>query len=559
MKNLKMSKKIITSFGVVIVCFLVTIAIMISGVLFTGNNYTQFYKDSSEALLKVESTRLEMQRLLKYVAYGAADPNTDAAKDWFNKANECADMIQENIVWFQENYDGDLTLLNQFETENNSCRSVRMQIASYSYNEGTIAAAIDLLLHQYNTRVDETTETLDAFEIQLNQEAEAQYENSMFMQKLIIVVSAAISVLALFITVLMAMMLYRSVVPPVREMQDVMKKVENGDVHAALNYTAKDELGELADSIRYTLDFLKDVISDETMIFTEMGNGNFCVRSGISEKYVGDFKGIFQAMNALKENMSDVLSQINHSADEVANGSDQVSSGSQALAHGATEQASSVEELAITTGDIAVKVNQNAENARQANRAAAIVKENADKSRRRMKEMVSAINDISEKSGEVGKIIKTIEDIAFQTNILALNAAVEAARAGDAGKGFTVVADEVRTLAGKSAEASQSTSVLIEASIEAVEKGIKIAKETAEALQEVLGGVEEVSATIEKITLASEEQATAIQQVNQGVDQISNVVQTNSTTAEQSASASQELAGQAQVLKNLIARFKFEY
>ncbi len=558
MKNLKMSKKIVTSFGVVIICFLITVVIMITGVVSTGNNYTQFYTESSEALLKVESTRLELQRLLKYAGYGAADPDTERARDWFSKATACADLIHENVKWFQEHYDGDLTLLNQFKVENDNCSSIRMQIESYSYNEATIAAAIDLLLNDYNTMVDDSTETLVAFADQVSAEAEEAYETSMTTQSTLITISIIIAVIALILTITMALMLFKSVVPPVREMQEVMKQVENGNVHAELSYTAKDELGELADSIRVTVQFLKDVISDETMIFTEMGNGNFSVNSGMAEKYIGDFKGIYTALRALKMNINDVLNQINQSADQVADGSDQVSSGSQALAQGATEQASSVEELAATTNEISVKVNQNADNARQANTIATSVKENADRSRTHMQEMMGAIEDISARSNEVGKIIKTIEDIAFQTNILALNAAVEAARAGDAGKGFAVVADEVRSLAGKSAEASQNTSVLIEASIQAVERGIKIANETAEALNEVVEGVEEVSTTIEKITVASDEQATAVHQVNQGVDQISSVVQTNSATAEQSAAASEELAGQAQVLKSLIARFKLE-
>lgn len=181
----------------------------------------------------------------------------------------------------------------------------------------------------------------------------------------------------------------------------------------------------------------------------------------------------------------------------------------------------------------------------------------AKESSQRMKEMLTAMDDINQGSGEISKIIKTIEDIAFQTNILALNAAVEAARAGEAGKGFAVVADEVRNLAGKSADASKNTSSLIEGSLHAVERGTKIASETALALDEVVNGVEDVSAAINEISAASADQASSARQVTQGIDQISSVVQTNSATAQESAAASEELSGQAQILKNLVGQFKF--
>lgn len=217
-----------------------------------------------------------------------------------------------------------------------------------------------------------------------------------------------------------------------------------------------------------------------------------------------------------------------------------------------------MEELAATINEISNQVKSNAENAHNVNKLADDVGLKMTESNQQMQTMIEAMKEISSSSSEIGKIIKTIEDIAFQTNILALNAAVEAARAGEAGKGFAVVADEVRNLASKSAEASKNTAVLIESSILAVEKGTKIADETAHTLLESVEGAQKVTRTIDQISKASEEQASSISQITQGIDQISNVVQTNSATAEESAAASEELSGQAQILKGLISQFKLK-
>ena len=238
--------------------------------------------------------------------------------------------------------------------------------------------------------------------------------------------------------------------------------------------------------------------------------------------------------------------------------SDQVSSGAQALSQGATEQASSVEELAASINEISNNINQTAQQAQDASDKSMQVGEKAGESNNRMHDMLQAMADINASSGEIGKIIKTIEDIAFQTNILALNAAVEAARAGAAGKGFAVVADEVRNLASKSAEASKNTAVLIENSLQAVENGKRIADETAQSLEVVISDIQEASSLMGSIAKAATDQAESISQITLGIDQISSVVQTNSATAEESAAASEELSGQAQILNELVRKFRLD-
>ncbi|NCC88476.1 MAG: hypothetical protein EOM05_11555 [Clostridia bacterium] len=258
------------------------------------------------------------------------------------------------------------------------------------------------------------------------------------------------------------------------------------------------------------------------------------------------------------EMLNSTLYEFNVASDQVASGSNQVASGAQALSQGATEQASSIEELSATVNEITTQIKETAENAEKAKQISIDASVATNQSQQQMEKMIAAMNEISNTSNEIGKIIKNIDDIAFQTNILALNAAVEAARAGLAGKGFAVVAEEVRNLAGKSAESAKITATLIESSLNAINNGSKIVSDTAKSLEDVVIGSKNSSEVIQSIADASIEQSQSIAQVNIGIGQISDVVQTNSATAEESAAASEELSGQAQMLKELISKFKLK-
>ena len=274
-----------------------------------------------------------------------------------------------------------------------------------------------------------------------------------------------------------------------------------------------------------------------------------------TEPFVGDFENIEKSFMKFSKEMSSTLEQINLASEQVASGSEQVSCGAQMLAQGATEQAASIEDLSNIINVISEDIIQNANNAKEANELAQRTGNSIVLSNEKMREMTIAMNDISDKSNEISKIIKTIDDIAFQTNILALNAAVEAARAGSAGKGFAVVADEVRNLAQKSAEAAKDTAVLIAGTVESVENGSKIADDTAKSLLEIVDDATKTVQMMVDITDASEKQASS-RQHRESISQISSVVQTNSATAEESSAASEELTGQSQLLKDLVSGFK---
>lgn len=354
--------------------------------------------------------------------------------------------------------------------------------------------------------------------------------------------------------ILLCLMIVKSISKPLDDLVYATEQFSKGDLSAEINYQSQNEIGKLADSLRSVFTSLQNVVREISYTLEKISDKDISMDS--IRNYAGDFAPISTSMNTILNSLNEFFSIIQVSAEQVRSGSGQVSSSAQELAQGATEQASTIEEVSASIFDVSQKVKENSNNVLQAVEFIDSTTKHVKDSNLQMKEMLSAMEEIETSSSEIRKIIKVIEDIAFQTNILALNAAVEAARAGEAGKGFSVVAEEVRNLAAKSADAANQTTQLIESSIHKVSEGSLIANNTAQVLDEATLQIENVEKQIREIEKASDLQANAMLEISQGIEQVSAVVQTNSATSEESAAASEELTAQADMLKEELIKFK---
>ncbi len=555
LKNMKIGKKLIATF--ILVAFISSIGSVVG--FFMLQNMDSGY---GNALIKYGFAQGDVGRLsaefnnsrsiLQEMIIAADQQTIQSAVDNLDKSGAAIDQdlaeIQKTLVgvtetghynMIQENLEAYKDLKSrvvELALENNDEQANRLLVTEGAPIFDNLTTSISTLFSEKTSKGDQISADLTA------------QRNTTTVSML------AILVITLVLSLIIALAISRSISRPVKDMVEAARKMAKGDLQVQVSVNSRDEIGQLSAAFTESIASIRSYIADITNVLGEIERGNLTVIPALD--YNGDYADLKDSCLGILASFNNTLSQINQASGQVSSGASQISDSSQALAQGATEQASSVEELAASISEISAQVQQNAAHATDASRNVNNVRAEIEISNRHMGEMVGAMSQISESSGQIGKIIKTIEDIAFQTNILALNAAVEAARAGAAGKGFAVVADEVRNLASKSAEAAKNTTDLIENSMKQVKNGTRIANETANSLLLVVDNTKAVADIVDQISKSSKQQADSIGQITSGVEQISSVVQTNSATAEESAAASEELSGQAQTMKELVGKFK---
>ncbi len=558
--NRKIGFRILFGFTIAIVIAVIIGVVGIFSLLNVNNSYNVSYGDSVESLGLLEETSNAFQRG-RMNTYGIILAESREDKEYYlSRVENFDNVLDKNIreykevlsIYNEEDIKDILDHLDHFTNGLGEYVSLRTELID------TMAMDPAYRMEAYNElkngdlrtkalEVDEYMENIVNYEIEF---AHSEIARNMDNAKRIIIIMIAVLAVGAVVAILLALYISKGIARPVKEMVTAADNLAAGDVNVDVKTNTKDEIGELAAAFRNMIANIRN----QARIAENIADGDLTVDVEVrSDKDLLNIK-----FKEMVDKNNEVLNNIVIAADQVAAGSQQVSDSSMALSQGAAEQASSVEELTASLEEVSSQTDVNAKNANDANALAEGAKDGALKGNEKMQEALVAMEEINESSNNISKIIKVIDEIAFQTNILALNAAVEAARAGQHGKGFAVVAEEVRNLAARSADAAKETTEMIEGSIKKAEAGTHIANETAEALNRIVEDIAKAANLIGDIALASNEQASAIGQINQGIMQVSQVVQSNSATSEESAAASEELSGQADLLQEMVGRFKLK-
>ena len=549
---MRIKKKLSVGYGIVIGLMLISGIISLGASTIIHGNAKQFEKNIVRADQAVSNCRIQINiaaRNIREMSLMTDTTTYPAYRDKVEQAlatvtTEIAALRTTKVVETQTIDEYEQIVLEWSEIANNI---IKKQMGGSSLDARTMIfeqciPTLDRLIEDVKDLTEETEKILDE---KMNQSTLVYWGSVVFVVLFI--------VLAMGISVSLAKIIIESISKPLEEIEQVAKDLSQGNLQTDLDYSANDEMGDLAKHLKEAVSALAMYVEDIDIHMEKFSNGNFLVDTHYEWK--GDFKAILDAFSSFETNMSNTVMNIREVALQVETAAEQVASSSSELAQGASDQASITEELAATIETVSNQVSINAEAAKKVSKNVDDMGVSIGRSNEKMKEMVTSMVSINESSQEIGKIIATINDIASQTNLLALNASIEAARAGEAGRGFAVVADQVSLLAAQSAEAAKNSAVLIQSSVDAVEKGVDMARLAATQLEEVSERAAVIVEEVNQIAGALSEQETAFKEINLGVEEINQVVQNNSSASEESASTSEEMANQANSLKEMMRKF----
>ena len=555
-RNMKLKFRLLLSYAMVIaICLSASIAalFMLNRI---GDNLSSFYRNNYTVTINVWLAKREMQAARGDILNAILESDVEESAEYIDKAKESLRNMRATFPVIRNSFKGDIAMVDRVDKRLQEAIVYRDKVFAL-VETGKTDEAYEVMKSSYIPVLNQMADLLQQIADVAAHNAQDMVKEGEYAQASAITVIMIIMTFSIVSAALLGIYISNSIRKPVKEIEDAAQQLANGQLDGVcVSYTSRDELGEMSDSIRDLISYQKTIIEDISDILGDMSEGNFKVQSNVNEYYMGHYDRILVSMWGLRDKLSDTLWRISQSARQVANGSEQVSSGAQILAIGAEEQADSIEKLAIAVNEISEQVRvtkENADKARnQTDRAGAQVSE----SNQQMQEMISAMNIISERSDEIYKIVKTIQDIAFETNLLALNASVEAARVGELGTGFAVIAREIRSLADKTAMASKNTTALIKESVAAVKNGEKVAHTAADSLLQVIECTKQVIFMVDRIASATENQHKSISNITAEVRQVSDVVQNNASISEELAAASEELSTQTQMLDHMIGQFQ---
>lgn len=555
-RNMKLKSRLLLSYAVVIaICLSASVAALFL-MNRIGDNLSSFYKNNYTVTVNVWMAKREMQAARGDILNAVLDSDAEESMQFIENAKESLRNMRATFPVIRKSFKGDIAMVDRVDELLQQAIVYRDQVFGL-VETGKTDEAYEVMKSNYVPILNQMADLLQQIADVAGENAQTMVKEGEYAQTSAIIVIMLIMALSIMAAALLGIYISNSIRKPVKEIEDAAVQLANGKLDGVhVTYMSRDELGQMSDSIRDLISYQKTIIEDISDILGDMSEGNFKVQSNVKEYYRGRYDCILVAMRKLRNRLSNTLGQISQSARQVADGSEQISSETQLLAIGAEEQACSIEKLAAAVNEISEHVRETKENANEARGQTDQAGEQVFESNQQMQEMIRAMNIISEKSSEIYKIVKTIEDIAFQTNILALNASVEAARAGEPGAGFAVVAREIRALADKTAIASKNTAALIEESVSAVKNGEMVARATADSLLQVVKSTKQVVLVVDRIASATENENVSISNITAEVSQISDVVQNNVSTSEELAAASEEFSTQAQILGNMIGQFK---